>query len=141
GPRNLGCSTNEIKEMTDRAIETMKIGHLKNRAPHRLSGGEKRNVAIAAVLAMDPAVLLLDEPSSYLDPKSRRNFIRAMAELPHTKVIATHDLDMVLDLCDRAIILRNGEAFADGKPMELFRDLKLMEEAGLEVPLSLQGRV
>lgn len=140
GPRNFGFSADKIKEMTEHAMGTMKIEHLKDRAPHRLSGGEKRNVAIAAALAMDPQVLLLDEPGSYLDPKSRRNFIRAMAELPHTKVIATHDLDMVLDLCGRVIILRKGEVFADGKPEELFRDKGLMEESGLEVPLSLHNR-
>jgi len=140
GPRNFGYSTNEIKGMTEHAIETMKIEHLKNRAPHKLSGGEKRNVAIAAVLAMNPEVLLFDEPSSYLDPKSRRNFIHAMAELGHTKLIATHDLDLVLDLCERVIILRKGEVFADGKPMELFRDKELMEASGLEIPLSLQNR-
>lgn len=140
GPGNFGCSAYEIREMTEYAIETMKIGHLINRAPHRLSGGEKRNVAIAAVLAMKPEVLLLDEPSSYLDPRSRRNFIHAMAELPHTKIIATHDLDLVLDLCERVIILRNGEVFADGKPAELFRDKELMDESGLEIPLSLHGK-
>ena len=140
GPRNFGYSEDEIKEMADRAIAAMKIEHLKNRAPHKLSGGEKRNVAIAAVLAMNPEVLLFDEPNSYLDPKNRRNFIHAMETLNHTKVIATHDLDMVLDLCERVIILKNGEIFADGKPMELFMDQKLMEESGLEIPLSLQNR-
>lgn len=140
GPRNFGCSCDEIRDMTEGAIETMGIGHLKDRAPHKLSGGEKRNVAIAAVLAMKPQILLFDEPSSYLDPKSRRNFIRAMAELRHTKVIATHDLDMVLDLCERVIILRKGEVFADGKPAVLFSNQELMEESGLEIPLSLQKR-
>lgn len=140
GPRNFGYPPEEIKQMTDHAIEVMKIEHLRNRTPHKLSGGEKRNVAIAAVLAMNPEVLLFDEPSSYLDPKSRRNFIHAMAPLSHTKVIATHDLDLVLDLCDRVIILRNGEVFADGEPMKLFLDKERMEKAGLEVPLSLQNR-
>lgn len=140
GPRNFGHSADEVKAMVDRAVETMKIGRLVNRAPHKLSGGEKRNVAIAAVLAMKPEILLFDEPSSFLDPKSRRNFICAMAELPQTKVIATHDLDLVLDLCDRVIILRKGKVFADGKPMELFRNEELMEEAGMEIPLSMQNR-
>ena len=140
GPRNFGYSTEEITKMADKAIETMKIEHLKDRAPHKLSGGEKRNVAIAAVLAMNPEVLLFDEPNSYLDPKNRRNFIHAMSELQHTKLIATHDLDMVLDLCQRVIILRKGEVFADGDPMELFRDMELMERSGLEIPLSLQNR-
>lgn len=140
GPRNFGHGADEAKEMADRAVETMKIGHLKNRAPHKLSGGEKRNVAIAAVLAMNPEVLLFDEPSSYLDPKSRRNFIQAMETLLHTKVIATHDLDLVLDLCERVIILKEGEIFADGRPMELFRNSELMRESGLEIPLSLQNR-
>lgn len=140
GPRNFGHSNDETKEMVELAIKTMKIEHLKDRAPHKLSGGEKRNVAIAAVLAMDPDVLLFDEPSSYLDPKGRRNFIHAMTALPHTKVIATHDLDLVLDLCERVIILKKGEVFADGKPMELFLNKELMEESGLEIPLSLQNR-
>lgn len=141
GPRNFGHSAEEAAEMAERAVETMNIGHLKHRAPHKLSGGEKRNVAIAAVLAMKPEVLLFDEPSSYLDPKSRRNFIRAMETLHHTKFIATHDLDLVLDLCERVIILKNGEVFADGEPMELFRNMELMEESGLEIPLSLQHKV
>ncbi|HVI40926.1 MAG TPA: hypothetical protein VM577_09720, partial [Anaerovoracaceae bacterium] len=79
-------------------------------------------------------------PSSYLDPKSRRNFIHAMATLPHTKVIATHDLDLVLDLCERVIILKKGEVYADGKPMGLFLNNELMEKSGLEIPLSLQSR-
>lgn len=140
GPRNFGHSAEEAAEMADRAVETMNIGHLKHRAPHKLSGGEKRNVAITAVLAMNPEVLLFDEPSSYLDPKSRRNFIRAMETLHHTKFIATHDLDLVLDLCERVIILKNGEVFADGKPMELFLNRELMEESGLEIPLSLQHK-
>ncbi|MEL7657052.1 MAG: energy-coupling factor ABC transporter ATP-binding protein [Bacillota bacterium] len=140
GPRNFGYNLDETKQMADHAIEIMKVGHLINRAPHKLSGGEKRNVAIATVLAMDPEVILFDEPSSFLDPKSRRNFINAMSELDHTKLIATHDLDLVLDLCERVIILKNGEVFADGNPIELFRDEELMEQAGLEVPLSLQNR-
>lgn len=140
GPRNFGHSAEEAQAMAERAIETMGIGHLKSRASHKLSGGEKRNVAIAAVLAMEPDVLLLDEPSSYLDPKSRRNFIHAMEGLHHTKFIATHDLDLVLDLCDRVIILKKGEVFADGTPMELFLNQELMEAAGLEKPLSLQTR-
>lgn len=140
GPRNFGHTAEESSAMADRAIEIMNIGHLKNRAPHKLSGGEKRNVAIAAVLAMDPEVLLFDEPSSYLDPKSRRNYINAMQELKHTKLIATHDLDLVLDLCERVIILKKGTVFADGSPVELFLNETLMEEAGLELPLSLQKR-
>ena len=140
GPRNFGHSAEETTEMANRAVEKMKIGHLINRAPHKLSGGEKRNVAIAAVLAMNPEVLLFDEPSSYLDPKSRRNFIQAMGTLDHTKVIATHDLDLVLDLCERVIILKEGRIFADGKPMDLFSNGELMEESGLEIPLSLQNR-
>jgi len=140
GPRNFGFSTTETEDMVSKAIKTLKIEHLKNRSSHKLSGGEKRNVAIAAVLATDPEVLLLDEPTSYLDPKSRRNLIHVLETLPHTKVIATHDLDMVLDLCDRVVILRSGEVFADGRPQQLFTDGKLMDSCGLEVPLSLQNR-
>lgn len=137
GPRNFGFPSDEVSEMVEKAISTMKIEHLRNRAPHRLSGGEKRNVAIATVLAMEPQILLLDEPNSFLDPKNRRNLIQALAELPHTKIIATHDLDMAWELCDRVIILREGEVFADGKPRELFANRELMDAAGLEMPLSL----
>jgi cobalt/nickel transport system ATP-binding protein len=140
GPRNFGYGPDEIREMTENAAKTMNVGHLLERAPHKLSGGEKRNVAIAAVLAMEPEILLFDEPSSYLDPKNRRNFINAMVSLSHTKVIATHDLDLVLDLCPRVIILKRGEVFADGSSMEIFSDERLMEEAGLEIPLSMQKR-
>ena len=140
GPRNFGFHPEEVRKMTERAAETMKIEHLLDRPPHKLSGGEKRNVAIAAVLAMEPELLLFDEPSSYLDPKSRRNFINAMKVLRHTKVIATHDLDLVLDLCPRVIILKKGEVFADGNSAELLSDEALMKEAGLEIPLSMQKR-
>lgn len=140
GPRNFGYNSAETDEMVAKALATLKIEHLKDRSSHKLSGGEKRNVAIAAVLATDPDVLLLDEPNSYLDPKSRRNLIQVLGTLPHTKVIATHDLDMVLDLCERVIILRKGEVFADGTPQTLFMDQEMMDSCGLEIPLSLQNR-
>lgn len=138
GPRNFGFSSDEIEEMVTNSIKTLKIEHLKDRASHRLSGGEKRNVALAAVLAMNPEILLLDEPTSFLDPKSRRNLINILKTLSHTKLIATHDLDLVLDICQRVIILKNGEVFADGEPRQLLTISELMEECNMEIPLSLQ---
>ena len=138
GPKNFGYSVSQVEEMVSSAIKTLKIEHLKDRAPHKLSGGEKRNVALAAVLSMDPEILLLDEPTSFLDPKSRRNLINILGSLKHTKIIATHDLDLVLDLCERVIILKNGEIFADGKPRQLFNNPEAMEQCGMEIPLSMQ---
>ena len=140
GPRNFGHSDTEVEEMVSFAIRTLKIEHLKDRAPHKLSGGEKRNVAMAAVLAMNPEVLLLDEPTSFLDPRSRRNLINVLGTLSHTKIIATHDLDLVLDICERVIILKNGEIFADGEPGQLLTNSKIMEQCGMEIPLSLQNK-
>jgi len=140
GPRNFGYSNSDVEEMVSSAVKTLDIEHLVNRMPHKLSGGEKRNVALASVLSMDPDILLLDEPSSFLDPKSRRNLINVLKELSHTKIIATHDLDLVLDVCERVIILRNGEVIVDGDPKRLLTDNDTMEKCGLEIPLSLQYR-
>ncbi len=137
-PKNLGFSQEETSTLISQILDNLKIEHLKDRLSHKLSGGEKRKVAIAGVLAAKPQILLLDEPSSYLDPKGRRNLIHLLGNLPQTKVIATHDLDLVLDLCERVILMKNGEILADGSPVCLFKDQALLEDAGLEAPLSLE---
>lgn len=137
-PKNFGFSPEETSTLISQILDNLKIEHLKDRLSHKLSGGEKRKVAIAGVLAAKPQILLLDEPSSYLDPKGRRNLIHLLGNLPQTKVIATHDLDLVLDLCERVILMKNGEIIADGSPVCLFKDLALLEDAGLEAPLSLE---
>jgi cobalt/nickel transport system ATP-binding protein len=95
--------------------------------------------AIATVLAMGPSILVMDEPSSNLDPRARRRLIDLLEGFEHTKIVATHDLDMVLDLCERTIVLSDGRVTADGPTGEIFRDERLLEESGLEKPLRLQG--
>jgi cobalt/nickel transport system ATP-binding protein len=108
-------------------------------APFKLSRGEKRSGAIAAVLSMQPDVLIMDEPTSGLDPKSRRKLINLLNGFEHTKIITSHDLDMVLETCIRIIVIKNGEIAADGTSDRILRDAELLDNCGLEVPLSLQN--
>ena len=115
------------------------VTKLRDRPPYRLSGGEKRSVAIATVLAMCPNVLVLDEPSSNLDPQARRRLIELLATFEHTKIIASHDLDMALDLCERTIVISEGEVAADGPTREIFEDADLLDACHLEKPLVMQG--
>lgn len=139
GPLNLGFPREEVQERVERALETVGAIHLKNRPPYKLSGGEKRVVAIASVLAMSPDILVLDEPSTGLDPKARRRLIDLLRTFTHTRIIATHDLDLVFDLCDRTIVLGKGKVLADGPTLEIFQNEELLTEAHLEKPLRLQG--
>ncbi len=139
GPLNLGLSD---EQATKKAIDALKIvgaEHLSDRPPYKLSGGEKRSAAIAATLAMSPNILVMDEPASNLDPGSRRRLINLLQTFKHTKIIATHDLDMALELCERTIILCKGEIKADGQTVKLFQDNNLINQSGLEKPLSMQG--
>ncbi len=135
GPRNLGWSDAEIEAAVSDALECTGIGHLAERTPYRLSGGEKRLAAIAAVLAMRPALLVMDEPSSSLDPRARRNLIALLTRLPQTRIIASHDLDLVWETCGRVLILREGEVAAEGDARLLLQDRALLEHCGLELPL------
>ena len=139
GPLNLGLPPEEVEARVARALETVGAAHLRDRPPYRLSGGEKRAVAIATVLSMSPDVLVLDEPTASLDPRSRRQLIALLAQFAHTKIIATHDLDLVLDLCGRTIVLQGGRVAADGRTADLLRDRALLEASGLELPLRLQA--
>ncbi|WKY45644.1 ABC transporter ATP-binding protein [Eubacteriaceae bacterium ES2] len=138
GPRNQLLSESEVDEKVIAALQQLDIMHLKDRMPHRLSGGEKRMIAIATVLCMNPELILFDEPSSFLDPKARRKVIQTLKKLSMTKLIATHDLDMALEICDRVVILNKGKIFADGSVKEILYDEKLLLEANLELPLGLQ---
>jgi len=138
GPRNLKLPADEVEERVTDALTRVNALELADRPPHHLSGGEKRNVAIATVLAMRPDILVMDEPSSNLDPRARRRLIGLLASFKHTKIIATHDLDLVLDLCERTIVLHRGKVAADGPTREVFADDALLEEAGLERPLRMQ---
>jgi cobalt/nickel transport system ATP-binding protein len=140
GLRSRGLAEAEIASRVESALATVGAGHLQARPPYRLSGGEKRVVAIAGVLAMRPSVLVMDEPSSGLDPAARRRLINLLAELELTKVVATHDLDLVLDLCQRVLVMHEGTLAADGSPAEIFADTALLQRCNLEPPLSQQRR-
>ena len=138
GPLNLGWTLENVEQSATKALEQVNCLHLKDRPPHRLSLGQKRSISIASVISMDPDILVMDEPSSNLDPRSRRQLIKLLKKFDHSKILATHDLDMVMQLCDRTIILNEGKVVADGKTLELFSNKKLLEDNGLEKPLSMQ---
>jgi cobalt/nickel transport system ATP-binding protein len=140
GPVHMGLSPGEVQARVEQALATVGAIHLSERPPYRLSGGEKRAVAIAGVLAMSPSVLVLDEPTDGLDPAARRRLIKLLAGFTQTRIIATHDLDLVLDLCTRVIVMREGAVEADGSPGQIFSDGSLLERCQLELPLSLQRR-
>jgi len=139
GPCNLGLSRLEVEERVTTALARVDAGHLRDKPPYHLSGGEKKRVAIATVLSMEPNILVLDEPTSGLDPFARRQLMQLMREFHHTKIFTSHDLDMVMELCDRVIVLGHGRLRADGTPAEIFADGKLLAECRLERPLSMQG--
>jgi cobalt/nickel transport system ATP-binding protein len=138
GPRNELLSESDVEKRVTDALELLGISHLTDRMPHRLSGGEKRTIAIASVLSMDPSIILFDEPTSFLDPKARRNIMNALGTLEMTKIIATHDLDMALDICDRVIVLKEGSVFADGKVCDILLDEAILSQCSLELPLCMQ---
>lgn len=140
GPLNLGLSQDEVDARVRLALATVGAEHLAKRPPYRLSGGEKRSVAIATVLSMSPNILVLDEPTSNLDPRARRTLIALLKSFEHTKIIATHDLDMVMDLCGRTIVLHQGHVLADGPTEDIFNDDELLEQGHLERPLSMRKR-
>lgn len=138
GPLNLGLPAEEVEERVTAALQQVDALHLRERPPHRLSGGEKRAVAIASVLSMSPDILVMDEPTTGLDPHARRLLIERLGAFHHTKIIATHDLDLVLDLCRRTIVIRGGQVVADGQTLDIFRDHQLLADCHLEPPLRMQ---
>jgi len=139
GPRNYNMDEKEVEKRVKEALEAVGIYHLKDRAPYKLSEGEKRSAAIASVLSMHPDILVMDEPTSALDPKSRRKVIDLLKGFKHTKIITSHDLDMVFETCSRVIVINQGEVAADGEGIKILRDSKLLESCGLELPLSFQN--
>lgn len=138
GPMNMGLPPEDIEARVRDALSRVGALQLKDRPPYRLSGGEKRTVAIATVLAMSPDALILDEPASSLDPQARRRLMELLATFMHTKIIATHDLDMALTLCERTIVMNAGGISADGPTPEVFNDDALLEMSRLERPLSMR---
>ena len=139
GPRNYGLSKEETERKVDAVLSQLGLTDLKHRHNHRISGGEKRMAAIATILAMEPEAILMDEPSTALDPVNRRTVINTINRLPQTKLIASHDLDMILDTCQRVILLSHGAIVADGDAEAILRDKALLEANRMELPFCLQG--
>ena len=137
GSKNYGYSGQEVKLRVENALKQVHMEHLAQKQIHKLSGGQKKLVSIATILALTPDIILMDEPTIALDPRNRKNFIHLLNQLDQLKIIATHDLDMILDTCERAILINQGEIIKDGDTQEILRDKKLLEENGLELPLSL----
>lgn len=138
GPMNLRLPADEVRRRVTEALAAVGLHDMEQRVPFHLSGGEKRRVAVAGVLAMRPEVLLLDEPSMYLDPRGRRELIGLLGRLPGTRIIASHDLELVLETCGRVLVLDGGKVAAAGPGAEVLADAALMEAHGLEVPYSLR---
>ena len=132
GPRNMGLDEQSVKYRVEDRLKLLNIGHLRDKTALKLSGGEKRMAALATVLAMKPSVMLLDEPTAFLDPKAKRNLINVLNSLPHTMLIATHDLIFAQETCSRVVIMKEGKNFAQGLPKELLYDIKRMDEGGIE---------
>jgi cobalt/nickel transport system ATP-binding protein len=139
GPRNLGLTEGDVERRVREALQCVGVWNVRARPPYRLSGGEKKRVAIAGVLAMSPDILVMDEPTSGLDPRARRQLIGLLREFSHTRIFTSHDLDMVLDLCPRTIVLFEGAVMADGPTHEVFNDDALLERCQLERPLAMQA--
>lgn len=140
GPINYGMSRKDAEKTAEDTLAQLGLEYLKNRHNHKMSGGEKRMAAIATILAMKPKAMLMDEPSTALDPQNRRTLIRALNALPITKIIASHDLDLILDTCDRVLLLSDGKIAADGSVNDILYDKELLENNHLELPLCLAGR-
>ena len=134
-----GMPPHSAHERAGEILTKLGISHLSSRPPHRLSGGEKRLVTFAGILASNPEILALDEPTAGLDPKARRRVINFLRETEKAVILATHDLDMALDVCNRAVILSGGKISAEGELPELFKNGKILEESGLELPLRFQS--
>lgn len=137
GPENYGYSREEVQQRAMKALQKVHMEGLKDRQIYRLSGGQKKLVSIATILSLQPEMILLDEPTIALDPRNRRNIIRIIKEMEGIRIIATHDLDMVLDTCERTILLSHGQIVKDGDTETILTDRELLEKNGLELPLSL----
>ncbi len=140
GPANLKLPVDEQLSRVDEALTAVDAAELSERAPHHLSGGEKRRVAIAPVLAMRPDLLVLDEPTSGLDPAGRRELANLLASLPLTQLIITHDLPFALELCPRSVIISGGTVVADGPTERMLADTALLAAHRLEMPFGFEPR-
>jgi len=137
GPQNMDLPKEEIEKRVRAALETTGCIELSERPVHHLSQGEKRMVAIAGVLAMHPRLIIYDEPSANLDIRSRRRLIHMLQESEHATLVAAHDLELILEICHRVVLIDQGNIVAEGKPQDIFGDEELMEAHGQERPHSL----
>jgi cobalt/nickel transport system ATP-binding protein len=134
GPLHMDLPEQEVRERVAQALVEVGMAGHEEQMPHHMSLGERKRIAIATVLAMDPAILILDEPSAGLDPRARRNLIQLLRSLTQTMLVASHDMRLVWELCPRTVILDGGRLVAEGPTADLLRDKTLMERHGLEVP-------
>ena len=141
GPLNYGFPPEEVRDRVRDALKAVGMSEYGDRVPHHLSFGEKKRISLATILSIRPDIILLDEPTSNLDPRARRKVIEVIRSLKVTKVIATHDLEMALELCERGIILDSGSVVADGPILRILKDKSLLEAHGLEVPYSLRQTI
>lgn len=139
GPVNYGKTRDEAEKIAYKVLNQLGLSHLKNRKNYRMSGGEKRMAAIATILAMEPEVLIMDEPSTALDPYNRRRLINLLKEIDCTKIIVSHDLDMILETCDRVILLSDGKVVADDTTGKILWNEKMLLDNHLELPLCIAG--
>lgn len=137
GLLNYGMSKEDAEHRVDAVLEQLDLTQLKNKYNHKISGGEKRMAAIATVLAMEPEVIIMDEPSVSLDPYNRRAVINVINSLTQTKIIASHDLDMIMETCRRVILISDGQIVASGAAMDILRDKELLESNRMELPFGL----
>lgn len=135
GPLHMGLPAADVQARVERALRAVVMSGYEARMPHHLSLGERKRIAIATVLAMDPQILVLDEPSAGLDPRARRGLIGLLRSLPQTMLVATHDMRLVWELCHRTVVLDDGRVAADAPTARLLPDRALMEQHGLETPL------
>ncbi len=140
GPQQLGLEGEQLRLVVVAALTQVRLGGFEARSPHHLSLGEKRRVCLAGVLACQPSVLVLDEPTSGLDPRGKRELVELLRTLPATRIVASHDLDMVATLCSRVFLLDQGVMVASGPTAELLADERLMLGHGLEKPHTLLHR-
>ena len=139
-PKNYGYSKEEVENIVNKALKSVGIENLKDRQIYCLSGGQKKLVSIATVLSMKPEILIFDEPTIALDPKNRRKFIEVLNSLNGTKIVTSHDLDLIYDTCERTILISNRKIIANGETRKILNNKELLENNGLELPLSLIKR-
>lgn len=137
--RNYGLDEKKVEEKVTEVLTGIGIAHLRDKKIYKMSGGEKKMASIATILAMKPNVILLDEPTIALDPKNRRTLIQTLNNLDYIKIIASHDLDMILETCDRVILMSEGSIICEGDTKEVLRDKELLEANNLELPLCFGG--